>query len=544
MEKQCPKPKRKRDATLFRDKVLLVEAKHNDLLRNSSNLRKQETIHDGRVIVQPIQAKAFLMANLSSYGLDVLFEVPHSENTHNDMLNQSVQEMLYSQQTYLVNYPENEITNSGKHFVPQQELLDEQAFRLQTLHPSTNQPASSPVKIEAPQELPKCFEIQKKQFLIENDPFGSNHFSRYCEYCCDSSMDINTSMNVNSSVAMNDSVNYAKLCNKCLDLEAELIKQHNIIGKDEYNRLLKSFSKLKQHSISLELAEKVLVITALKNDLRKFKGKYIVDNDAQVSNATTIAPGMYMLDPLTLAPKNNNNRETHIYYLKHTMKQAAILREIVEQAKSLNPLDSASYSACKYVKLIQELLGYARDTCPDIHKPRVIQSTKSSRSKSTNDRKNDRILQISRSTKKKNKVEDHSRIVKSSLNKSNCVDEPSRNANVQHSKLNTNSKIMCVKCNSSMFDARHELCFLKFVSDMNELSCVHDTFHVSNLKKCLAEPYVQVPLDKIEINENLHFVEEPIEIVERDVKKLKRRRISLVKVRWNSQQGAEYTWER
>ncbi|GJU92742.1 putative reverse transcriptase domain-containing protein [Tanacetum coccineum] len=77
-----------------------------------------------------------------------------------------------------------------------------------------------------------------------------------------------------------------------------------------------------------------------------------------------------------------------------------------------------------------------------------------------------------------------------------------------------------------------------------ELSCVHDTFHVSNLKKCLAEPDVQVPLEEIEIDENLRFVEEPIEIVERDVKKLKRRRIPLVKVRWNSRQGAEYTWER
>nr|GEU29358.1 hypothetical protein [Tanacetum cinerariifolium] len=55
--------------------------------------------------------------------------------------------------------------------------------------------------------------------------------------------------------------------------------------------------------------------------------------------------------------------------LWHTMEQAATLREIVEQAKSLNPLDSASYTACKYVKLIQELLGYVRDTCPNIHKP-------------------------------------------------------------------------------------------------------------------------------------------------------------------------------
>ncbi|GJT69390.1 retrovirus-related pol polyprotein from transposon TNT 1-94 [Tanacetum coccineum] len=266
------------------------------------------------------------------------------------------------------------------------------------------------------------------------------------------------------------------------------IKPSRVRDKEHAESLV---NQLNQKSVEItdlnaQLQEKVFVITALKNDLREFKVKDIVDNAAKVSNATTIAPGMFKLDQVTLAPKDRNNRETHIYYLKHTMKQAAILREIVEQAKSLNPLDSASYSACKYVKLIQELLGYVRDTCPDIHKPseklvavtpinkkkivRVSRSTKSSRLKSIDNIKNDRILQISSSTQKKNKVEDHSRIVKSSLNKSNCVVEPSGNANVQHSKLNTNSELMCVKCNSSMFDARHELCFLEFVSDMNASS--------------------------------------------------------------------------
>ncbi|GJS04969.1 retrovirus-related pol polyprotein from transposon TNT 1-94 [Tanacetum coccineum] len=101
----------------------------------------------------------------------------------------------------------------------------------------------------------------------------------------------------------------------------------------------------------------------------------------------------------------------------------------------------------------------------------VSRSTKSSRSKSTDNTKNDRILQISSSTQKKNKVEDHSRIVKSCLNKPNCVVEPPGNANLQHFKLNINSELMCVKCNSSMFDdARHELCYLEFVSDMNASS--------------------------------------------------------------------------
>nr|GEU77997.1 hypothetical protein [Tanacetum cinerariifolium] len=82
-----------------------------------------------------------------------------------------------------------------------------------------------------------------------------------------------------------------------------------------------------------------------------------------------MAPRMYKIDPVTLAPKDKNNREAHMSYLKHTIEQAAILKEIVEQSKSLNPLDSASYFTCKYVKLIQELLEYVRDTCPNIHKP-------------------------------------------------------------------------------------------------------------------------------------------------------------------------------
>ncbi|GJT56455.1 putative reverse transcriptase domain-containing protein, partial [Tanacetum coccineum] len=76
-----------------------------------------------------------------------------------------------------------------------------------------------------------------------------------------------------------------------------------------------------------------------------------------------------------------------------------------------------------------------------------------------------------------------------------------------------------------------------------ELSGVHDTFHVSNLKKCLADASLHVPLDEIKVDKTLCFVEEPVEIMDRDVKRLKRSKISLVKVRWNSKRGPEFTWE-
>ncbi|GJU94808.1 hypothetical protein Tco_1319564 [Tanacetum coccineum] len=76
-----------------------------------------------------------------------------------------------------------------------------------------------------------------------------------------------------------------------------------------------------------------------------------------------------------------------------------------------------------------------------------------------------------------------------------------------------------------------------------ELNGVLDTFHVSNLKKCLADPTLQVPLDEIQVDANLNFVEELVEILEREFKKLKRSRIYIVKVRWNSKRGPEFTWE-
>nr|GEV22105.1 retrotransposon protein, putative, Ty3-gypsy subclass [Tanacetum cinerariifolium] len=77
-----------------------------------------------------------------------------------------------------------------------------------------------------------------------------------------------------------------------------------------------------------------------------------------------------------------------------------------------------------------------------------------------------------------------------------------------------------------------------------ELSSIHDTFHVSNLKKCLANANLHVPLEEIRVDETLCFVKESVEFMDREVKKLKRSRILIVKVRWNSKRGPEFTWER
>ncbi|GJT12282.1 putative reverse transcriptase domain-containing protein [Tanacetum coccineum] len=76
------------------------------------------------------------------------------------------------------------------------------------------------------------------------------------------------------------------------------------------------------------------------------------------------------------------------------------------------------------------------------------------------------------------------------------------------------------------------------------LSRVHNTFHVSNLKKCLSDESLVIPLEELRVDDKLHFVEEPVEVMDREIKQLKRSRIPIIKVRWNSKRGPEFTWER
>ncbi|GJU81396.1 putative reverse transcriptase domain-containing protein [Tanacetum coccineum] len=77
-----------------------------------------------------------------------------------------------------------------------------------------------------------------------------------------------------------------------------------------------------------------------------------------------------------------------------------------------------------------------------------------------------------------------------------------------------------------------------------ELSNVHSTFHISNLKKYLSNESLVISMKDLRLDDNLNFVEEPVEIMDREVKQLKQSRIHIIKVRWNSKRGLEFTWER
>ncbi|GJZ62906.1 retrovirus-related pol polyprotein from transposon TNT 1-94 [Tanacetum coccineum] len=377
----------------------------------------------------------------------------------------------------------------------------------------------------------QCLEIAKKELLLENDRLLQQIMSQDVLLTMMNSMSLNGE-SVNMERKRNES------CDKCFNLDAELLKSQNA-----HNDLLKSYSQLEKHCISLELSiqlnqeifqkhescdnqnaleipeffenndlkaqlqDKDTTICKLKkiiksmrekskeenvnydyceietknveleNNLRKVKGKEIVDIAAQIPSTNTIIPGMFKLDLEPLAPRLLQNREAHIDYLKYTHEIANILWGIVEQAKANQPLDNELDFACKHAQRIQELLVYVRDTSPNaiklnakkvaitpknnVRKLGLKCSTSNCGCKPTGNKKNDRISRTP-SRNMKNKVEAQPMKV----NKKNRVVEPIRDVDVKHS-FKANSELICTTCKKSMFDGVHDMCLLDFVENVN-----------------------------------------------------------------------------
>ncbi|GJX80695.1 retrovirus-related pol polyprotein from transposon TNT 1-94, partial [Tanacetum coccineum] len=392
-------------------------------------------------------AKAVLMANLSSYGSDVLSEIV--DHPDNEIYSDS-NIIPYSQ--YLLEIQNAKVRNTNS-FAQQDAMLLSVFEQLsEQSSPSSEEPSTSstPVKTHVPKELPKClldeitevqtvfnqmeevveqyrletksFEIKQKQSLIENDRLLDQIISQdIVNVVVQSFMDENASVNVNvnSSIALNESVKYAEMCNKCLELEAELINKHNMVEKDEpstSDSMKKDLDEIETINIELEHKEKDSVLIALKNDLRKLKGKEIVDNTAQVSIATTITPGM----------------------------------------------------------LIQELVGYVRDICPNIYTPseklivvKPIKKTKKVRftkliasssnipkvTNSSSDQASNRPLLSSTRVKPSTSA---SRSQSSDNTKNDRISRPPSNAKATYSIYSE-----CV------FDAKHDLCLINHMNGMD-----------------------------------------------------------------------------
>nr|GEY36426.1 hypothetical protein [Tanacetum cinerariifolium] len=116
--------------------------------------------------------------------------------------------------------------------------------------------------------------------------------------------------------------------------------------------------------LNTNLQEQGLIIAALKDELKKLNEKAIVDN---IVTTHTIDPEMLKVDVEPIAPRLLNNKTVQSNYLRLTQERAAILKKVVKQEKSQNPLNNSLDHACKYTKRIQELLILIRQTCPSIN---------------------------------------------------------------------------------------------------------------------------------------------------------------------------------
>nr|GEY38131.1 retrovirus-related Pol polyprotein from transposon TNT 1-94 [Tanacetum cinerariifolium] len=450
MARQCPKPKRTRDVTWFKDKVVLVEAQGKGKVLNEEELE---------FLADP--AKTVLMANLSSYGSDVLSNVPYSDNTHNDMLNQSIRPMLYdgsviAKETNVISIADSEETlmleeeNFGKRFVPQQELSDKQAFRLQKSHPNTNQSASSPVKIEAPRELPK--------------------------------VSLNTSLKkLKYHLGQFDSVVKKRITPDALT-EEEWAFEHT--KADFLNEIIPFVKTLKD---IFNVFDKDLLNEVTEGDKLIDENEHLKQTYKQLYDS--IKPSPVRAKEQTESLVNQVNQkiiEKLTYTILSTLEQADILREIVEQARSLNPLDSVSYSACNIHRVTNRpLLSYTG----------VNPSTSASGSKPSSNTKNDRIPQTP-SSNEKNKVEVQSRKVKSSLNKRNSDSKNVCNEYVKH--YDKGAKAICSICNDCLFDANHAMCLINHVNSMNTFTLVGNASPLTRLTTTSKVPLrVPIPLEVV-----------------------------------------------
>ncbi|GKB91973.1 integrase, catalytic region, zinc finger, CCHC-type containing protein [Tanacetum coccineum] len=212
-----------------------------------------------------------------------------------------------------------------------------------------------------------------------------------------------------------------------------------------------------------------------KDDLRKLKGKSLVDNAVMKH---TIDPEMLKIDVEPITPKLLNKKTSYSASIKHTQEEAIVLRDLVEHVKSKYPLDHSLESACRYAKLIQELLTHISKTCPSVNntdgklvavtpknkykRVRFTEPVTSSGNTITKTSLTSNLAiqrKIRSSSSQKNKVEAHPRKVEFSLKNKDCVVKPKGTAHMQHSK--------CVKCNGCMLSDNHDLCVLDFINNVN-----------------------------------------------------------------------------
>nr|GEU31132.1 hypothetical protein [Tanacetum cinerariifolium] len=363
-------------------------------------------------------------------------------------------------------------------FVPQTELSAEQAFWSRySVQPEEPNLSSSTTILEVPKELPKVsmrnnsfsqqsaltfdqlFEIndlkaqsQEKDIVIVKlkerlksltGDAKEEKIKRELEEI--ETINIELDHGVTKLVAKNE---HLKQTYKQL---YDSIKSSRVRSKEQCDDLIKQINikSAENSDLNASLQEKVLVITALKETLSKLKGKAVVN---EVVPLHSIDHELLKIDVAPLAPKLRNNRTTHTDYLRHTQEETTTLREIVERIKLMAVTSKNNDNKIRLTKHIP-----SSGNTP-------VKTTSSTNPQGNT--KNDRIHRTP-SKAKKNKLEDHHRKVRPSLNKKKSVVDTKAISSVTNSKLNVNADLKCATCNGCLFSDNHDSCVLAYINSVN-----------------------------------------------------------------------------
>ncbi|GJV47225.1 hypothetical protein Tco_1437437 [Tanacetum coccineum] len=439
----------------------------NNQLRTSSNPRNHTTIQDGRVTVQQVND---ILAR-TMHQPKRLKKCKHGVPKWSKLFRQSYQTMLlFRLREYEVYFDSDDtrimqkrshgptFSNYGSDVISeaQQDSNDLKYFEINDLKAQLQDKDTTICKLK---DTIKSLRENTKEENVNHDKCELEPINKELE----------------NSVAKLLSEN-ERLCNEINHVKQvfkdhfDLIKQTRVCHKEHSDSLINKLNlkSAKNEDLKAQIQDKVFVITSLKNDLLKLKGKEIVENVVHIPSSTTIAPGMFKLDlvPLPLreldfACKHATRIQELLIYVQDTYPNAITpsTKKVVvtpmnnvKKVRFTHPLTSSSN-----IKQVKSSKTSDSNTTV-LSSTEVKCSTSNCGSKPPGNKKNDRISQTP-SRNMKNKVEAQPRKV----NKTNRVVKPICDVDVKHSLSNANSGILCATYNKSMFDSVHDKCLLDFI---------------------------------------------------------------------------------
>nr|GEV98637.1 hypothetical protein [Tanacetum cinerariifolium] len=445
MSKQYTKPKRKRDAEWFKDKVLLVQAQANRQVLLEEELEfladpgTAETLSNVHVITNNVayqaddldaydsdcdelnSAKIALMGNLSHYGSDNLTESNTEITSDRNIISYS-QYMNESQYNTVQNLNLSALQDDLILFVIEQ--LKTQVVNCTKINHDNKQvnelltaELESTTIVEVPKELPKVSLVNSSLKKLKF------HLASF-------------------DMVIKERTTATAITKVILKLREQL---HSPSGNVNERKVKREVEEIETLNIELDHKEKVLVIIALKETISNLKGKKVV---TEAVSLNPIDPELLKIDVAPLAPKLRNKLVT--VTPKNKTKQIRFTEQIPKSGKTtVTTPPSANVDS----------------NTPVLSSTGVTLLSSVSGSMSQDNTKKNRIQRIQRKAKK-NKLEDHLRTVSSSLNKKSVVDTKATSS-VTKSMSNVNSDLKCTSCNGCLFSNNHDACVVAYINSVN-----------------------------------------------------------------------------